>query len=123
MTEGTKAELFLSYLDRILAGETDLGPVADGELAGLIRLAQSMVAADLSSNSKIRESLRQQLLGRLSPTDTVSLAAVADDGRPEGELTEAELELVTAAGAGVGTVCPRCGASEGGRQGKCPCCR
>ena len=45
MTEGIKAELFLSYLDRILAGEKDLGPVADSEMAGLIRLAQRTVAA------------------------------------------------------------------------------
>ncbi|WP_434133339.1 hypothetical protein KIAC18_001507 [Sporomusa sphaeroides] len=123
MTEGTKAELFLSYLDRILAGEKDFGPIADSEMAGLIRLAQSMAAADCHSTGKIRERLRQQLWDRLSPAGIASLTVVAGTGRPEGELTDEELDFVTAAGQGAGTICLHCGASGGGMQGKCPFCR
>ncbi|BBB90650.1 MAG TPA: hypothetical protein PKA28_09850 [Methylomusa anaerophila] len=123
MTERTKAELYLTYLDRILAGEKDIEPVEDGEIAELIRLAQTMIAADFSSKSKIREILRKQLLGRLSPEDKAILAVMANDGRKEGELLEEELNFVTAAGQGVGNICPRCGANMGWVQRKCPFCR
>jgi hypothetical protein len=48
MTEKTKAELYLAYLDRVLVGEKDIGPVEDDEVAKLLGLAQSMIAADFS---------------------------------------------------------------------------
>ena len=93
MTEKTKAELYLAYLDRILAGEKDVGPVEDGEIAKLLRLAQSMIAVDISVNSEIRETLRKQLLTRISPADN---AILIDALKEENELTEEELRYVAA---------------------------
>lgn len=123
MTERTKAELYLTYLDRILAGEKNIGLVENGEIAELIRLAKSMLAADFHDKSKIRETLRKQLLDRLSPEDKAILAVMSKDSRKEGEMTEEELTFVTAAGQGGGNICPRCGASMAGMQGKCPFCQ
>lgn len=121
MTERNKAELYLTYLERILAGEKDIGMAEDGEIAGLIRLSHTIVAADFSSKSTIRDSLRKQLI--LSTADKSIPDIMANIGGKEGELTDEELTLVTAAGQGSGSICPRCGASVGGMQGKCPYCR
>ncbi|HOE55987.1 MAG TPA: hypothetical protein PLL98_02890 [Bacillota bacterium] len=112
MTRKTKAELYLAYLDRILAGEKDIGPVEDEEVAKLLRLAQSMIAVDSSVDSKIRESLKKQLLEHIRQGI-------------EDELTEEEL-MYAAAGLPGETgrkTCPRCGARFNGLQERCPVCR
>ncbi|HEX3011740.1 MAG TPA: hypothetical protein VHQ70_06825 [Syntrophomonadaceae bacterium] len=36
MAEKTKAEIYIKYLDQILAGEKDMKPVEDAEIAKLI---------------------------------------------------------------------------------------
>jgi len=124
MTEKTKAELYLAYLDRILAGEKDIGPVEDVEVAKLLRMAQSMMGVDSSVNSQIRESLRKQLLEWISPPDN-SILALKDKQGLEDELTEEELMYVAAGlpGEGGENICSRCGARFNRMQGKCPVCR
>lgn len=121
MTEKTKAELYLAYLDRILAGEKDVGPVEDGEIAKLLRLAQSMIAVDISVNSEIRETLRKQLLTRISPADN---AILIDALKEENELTEEELRYVAAGlpGQAGENICPSCGAKLTNSLGRCPFC-
>ncbi|ATW26573.1 hypothetical protein [Candidatus Formimonas warabiya] len=126
MTEMTKAEIYLTYLDQILAGEKDIGPVEDTEVAKLLQLAQSMITADFSVHSEIRETLRKQLLDQISPEDNFILADILkDEQEAEDELTEEEL-MYAAAGlpeeAGE-NICPRCGARMNKMHGKCPVCR
>lgn len=125
MTEKMKVKLYLAYLDRILAGEKNIGPVEDAEVAELLRLAQSMMDVDSSVNSQIRESLRKQLLKRISPTDKFTLAGILKEKQgPEDELTEEELIYVAAGlpGEEGENICPRCGARFNRLQGKCPVC-
>lgn len=120
-----KAELYLSYLDRILAGEKDIGPVEDAEIAKLFRLAQSMYAVDFSVQSEIRETLRKQLLDQISPRDKSILAIILED-KPgsDDELMEADLDYVTAGWEGQAeeNICPCCGARLNKFQRKCPLC-
>lgn len=125
MKETTKAELYLSYLDQILAGEKDIGPVEDTEIAKLLRLAQSMIAADFSVQTEIREILRKQLLDQVSSRDKSILAVILKD-KPgsDDELKEADLDYVTAGWEGQAeeNICPCCGARLNKFQGKCPLC-
>ena len=44
MAEKTKADIYMTYLDQILAGENDIGPVEDEEIAKLLLLAKAMIA-------------------------------------------------------------------------------
>ena len=114
MRETTKAELYLAYLDRILAGEKNIGPIEDTEIAKLLRLAQSMITADFSVQSEIRETLRKQLLDQISPNPG------SDD-----ELMEADLDYVTAAGSegqAEEDICLYCGARLNKFLRKCPLC-
>lgn len=117
MTDLTKAEQYLIYLDRILAGEKDIGPVADVEVAALLRLAQNMIAVDISVNSEIRENLRKELLERISQADHYIQEL-------EDELTEEELQYAAAGLQGLATenICPRCGARRTMSLGSCPHC-
>ncbi|UNC92110.1 hypothetical protein [Candidatus Contubernalis alkaliaceticus] len=60
-----KASIYLAYLDKILAGEDDIGPVKDVEIEKLLLMAKTMISADFSVDSKVRESLRKKLLAQL----------------------------------------------------------
>ena len=125
MREISKAELYLAYLDRILAGEKDIGPVEDTEIAKLLRLAQSKIAADFSVQSEIRETLRKQLLDQISPRDKSILAVMQKDNPgPDDELMEAELDFVTAGSEGHSeeNTCPCCGSRLKKFLIKCPIC-
>ena len=51
MDEKIKADIYLAYLDRILAGEKNIEPVEDVEIAKLLLLAKTMIAADLREMS------------------------------------------------------------------------
>lgn len=117
MTDQKKAELYLSYLDRILVGEKDIGPVADVEVAELLRLAQNMIAVDINVNSEIREDLRKELLERISQADHFTQEL-------ENELTEEELQYAAAGlqGQAGARICPRCGIRFANLQGICPIC-
>jgi hypothetical protein len=126
MVEETKAELYLAYLDRVLAGEKDIGPVEDTEVAELLRLAQIMITVDISVNSEIRDSLQKQLLERISQADHWVLAGPLEDNHGlEDELTDEELQYAAAGlqGQAVENICPRCGTRFSRLQGKCPVCR
>lgn len=125
MTDETKAGLYLTYLDRILAGEKDIGLVEDAEVAELLRLAQNMIAVDNSVNSEIRENLRKELLDRLFRADHLIFADFLKD-KPglEDELTEEELGYAAAGlqGQAGEYICPRCGVRHATLHGKCPAC-
>jgi len=123
LTEKTKAALLLTCLDRILAGEKDIGPVEDAEVAELLQLARNMIAADIHMGGKARASIKKQLLERISKTDFCMSAGVPETGQ-DWELTEEELGL---AAAGLQApcdvkICPRCGAGLDRRQQRCPVC-
>ncbi|MEL7564525.1 MAG: hypothetical protein AAGU27_06540 [Dehalobacterium sp.] len=113
MTKKTKEDIYLAYLDRILAGETDLGAIEDEEIAKLLVLAKSMIAADFSVESKTRERLKASF-SSFRGNDEVS-----DD-----ELDEEVLDYVAAAGqAGERNhICPYCGAKLNQFQKKCLIC-
>ncbi|EHQ88914.1 hypothetical protein [Desulfosporosinus youngiae] len=124
ITDQTKAELYLAYLDRILTGEKDIGPVEDAEVAKLLGLAQSMITVDFSTNKEIRERLRRKLLAHLSPEDTPNQAIDVKVNRTEeDELTDEDLAYAAAGlerQAGE-TICPYCGARTIS-LGRCPFC-
>lgn len=121
--ETIKAEWYLTYLDRILAGE-DIEPIENSEVASLIRLSQALLAVDFSDRSKIREQLLHQNLGKLPPPEqAVPDVMGSKAGKEEIELTEEELSLVTAAGQKTAHSCFRCGRTMSWLQRECPFCR
>lgn len=103
MTEKAKTLLFLTYLDRMLAGESIPEPAEDQELARLIETAQALLyRVDFSADSKVRESLRLLLREHISGGNALVLE--------EGELTDEELSYTSAAAGGyLGERCPFCG--------------
>lgn len=112
MIDMKKADIYLDYLDKILAGKEDIGPVEDEEIEKLLLLAKVMIAADFSIGSRIKENLKKQLLEQL--------AEMNDDQ----ELDEEDLEHVVAAGSGQyreqRDICPYCGSKV--LAGKCILC-
>lgn len=125
MTKKTKENSYLAYLDRILAGETDLGAVEDEEIAKLLLLAKSMIAADFSVESKTRERLKAQVLVRVNKIKQLSFPSFpGNDEVSDAELDEEVLNYVAAAGqAGEKNhICPYCGAKLNQFQRKCPIC-
>ncbi len=122
MTEQDKANMYLACLDRLLAGEKDIGHIEDAEVSALLRLAQNMIDAGYSEDIKIRERLRKQLLAKIYPVHgRIPAGGWKDKQEPEDELTEDELMYVA---AGLPKdICPRCGARVDKAQGRCPVCR
>ena len=124
MVEKTKADIYIAYLEQILAGEKDIGPVEDVEIEKLLLLAKTMLAADLSVNSKMRENLRKQLLAQVTKKNKSSLSVLSGN---DDELDEEDLNQVVAAGfAGQAgeqnESCPYCGSRAKKFEGKCPFC-
>lgn len=119
MAEKIKADSYITYLDQILTGKKDIGPVDDVEIAKLLLLAKTIIEADLSFNSKLRENLRKQLLDQVSKKSSLAVLSRNDD-----ELDEEALNNVTAAGqAGEQKdICPHCGSRSIKFEGKCPFC-
>jgi len=106
MAEKIKADIYIAYLDQILAGKENIEPVEDEEVEKLLLLAKTMIDTDLSVNSKLREILRKQLLDQAIKESSLSLLLKDDD-----KLDEEALDHVTAAGEidnQMGT-CPYCG--------------
>ena len=107
-----RADIYLDYLDKILAGKEDIGPVEDEEIEKLLLLAKAMIAADFSIDSKIKKNLKKQLLEHLA------------EKNDDEELDEKELEQVVAAGLGQcgkqRGICPYCGSMV--LTGKCILC-
>lgn len=124
MTEKTKADIYLAYLDQILAGEKDIEPVEDVEIEKLLLLAKTMIAADLSVNSEMRENLRKQLLAQVTKKNKSSLSVLL---RNDDELDEEALNYVAAGFPGQAgeqrESCPYCGSRSKKFEGKCPFCR
>lgn len=108
MTERTKAERYLEYLDQILEGDKELGVIEDNEVGELLQTAKKLIAVDFSMKSKIRDRLRRQLITILSSRDK-TVQNIAPDNLPEDEeeLLEEELSLAVA------------GSPEAGWMGSC----
>lgn len=123
MDEKTKAEIYLTYLDRILAGEKNIEPVEDVEIAKLLQLAETMIAADFSVNSKTRETLKKQLLAQVTKENKSNLTVLSKN---DDDLDEEDLDYVVAGFSGqVGEqmdICPRCGSRSKKQGGKCSLC-
>jgi len=119
VAEKTKADIYMTYLDQILAGENDIGPVEDEEIAKLLLLAKAMIAANLNVNIKKKEGLKNQLLAHLSQKNESGLSVLLRND----ELDEENLNYVVAAGeAGERKdICPHCGSIKIMAR-KCPSC-
>ena len=121
MAEKGKADIYIAYLDQILAGKKDIGPVEDVELEKLLRLAKNMIATDFSVNRKMREKLKKKLLAQVIKESSLSVLSRNDD-----ELDEKAYKQVAAGFAGqVGEqkdVCPYCGSRSKMFAGKCALC-
>ena len=121
MVEKAKMDIYIAYLEQILAGQMDIGPVEDEEIEKLLLLAKTMIAADLSVSSKMRENLRKQLLEHVIKKSTLDIMLRNDD-----ELDEEDLNLVAAGFEGQtgeeNVTCPFCGSKSKKLQGKCPIC-
>lgn len=124
MTEKTKANIYLAYLDLILKKEKYIKPVEDAEVSQLLTLSKIMLAEDFSINSKTRYLLKKQLLTQISPEDKFLLPKTKDNNEPEDELREEDLEYVAGGltdPAGE-VVRPYCGARFNKLKNKCPFC-
>lgn len=86
MTEKIKADQYMKYLDRILAGDKEFEIIDDNELGRLLQTAKDMMAIDFSLKSKIRDQLRQQLMKILFSQDKSSIISTPDFREDEDEL-------------------------------------
>ena len=123
MAEMIKANIYLTYLDQILAGKKDIGSIDDVEIKKLLLLAKTMMATDLSVNSNMRENLRKQLMVQLTKEDKLSISQLLSN---DEELDEDTLDYVAAGFAGqIGAqmdICPYCGARSQKLVEKCSFC-
>lgn len=123
MDEKARADIYLAFLDRILAGERVSGPVEDVEIEKLLLMAKTMIAADLSVKSQMREKLRKQLLAQVTKGNKSKLSMLLRDN---DELDEEDLDYVAAGFGGQAgdqkDTCPYCGSRLQKLEGKCPFC-
>lgn len=119
MAERIKADIYITYLDKLLAGNVNTEPIEDVELEKLLLLSKTMIAEDLSVNSKMRESLRKELLAQVINKLNISVFPSKDD-----ELDEEALKQVVAAGQARDQkdICPYCGSMSTKFERKCPFC-
>ena len=121
MNEKDKVDIYLEYLDQILSGEKDIGFVEDVEIEKLLSLAKTMLDADLSVNSEIRENLRNQLLAEVTKKSKSSFSVLL---RNDDELDEEALNYVAAGFTGQAgeqnDICVYCGSMSRRIKGKCP---
>jgi len=121
MAEKIKADIYMAYLDQILAGKENIEPVDDVEIEKLLLLSKTMIAADLSVNIKLSESLSKELLAKVIKKTNLCMLSRNND-----ELNEEALEHVAGGFAGqVGEqkdICPCCGSRSTKSDGKCPFC-
>lgn len=121
MTDNTRVNIFMEYLDRILSREKDVEYTGDIEIDKLLLLAKKMIKNDLSVNCNLNEKLKRKLLAQVNKQFNLS-GSVKNDC----ELDEEDLELV-AAGSVDQTdnqkdICPYCGCSLKTPGGKCSVC-
>ncbi len=121
MTEKTKAEKYLAYVDQILSDDKNIGSIDDIEIAKLLRLTRLMISIDFSLSSKIRDSLQQQLLMHIYDKSKSSLK---NKEIKEKELTEEELMLAAAGlqGEVIDSICPKCSGRYSRLLQRCPFC-
>jgi hypothetical protein len=121
MIEKDKSDVYMRYLNQILAGEKDIGFTEDEEIKKLLILSRTMIDADLSAKSKLRESLGKKLL-----TEITKKLGLSGSKENEDELNEEDLSYVTAGYTGrageQNDICPYCGSKLKRLGGKCPIC-
>lgn len=121
MSDEEKAAIYLEYLDKILAGDNEIGHVEDAEILKLLQLARKMMDADFSADSKIREDLRKKFVEKLNESNKAALSAPSI--KDEDELDEDVLANVSAAaGEREKEICPYCGSMVSRLTGKCIFC-
>lgn len=118
MDESVKISLYLSLLDRVLAGEEVIECVDDEEIKNVLLLAKCMRTNDFSVDSSLKDALRDKLVAHLTATNNHRYDADND------ELNEETLDLVA---AGYPTsirkqFCPYCGAPTTSGAGRCNVC-
>lgn len=121
MTEKTKVDTYIEYLDKLLTGKKDIEFVKDAEIHKLLLLAKAIIAADLSVDNKISKNLIKQIRTHSMKKPNLSMIPKNHD-----ELDEEELEFV-AAGFTEHTseeynICPYCGYRVKKHEGKCHFC-
>lgn len=121
MIEKDKFDAYMRYLDQILAGGKDIEFIEDEEIKKLLILSKAMIDADLSVKSKLRESLKKQLLAEI--IKKLSLSGKTEN---EYELNEEDLSYVAAGSTGQAgeqnDICPYCGFKLKKLGEKCPIC-
>lgn len=120
MVENTRADRYMSYLDKILAGEKDIDSIEDEEIKKLILLAKTMIDNDLSNCCKLKDKLREWLMEHFNKKLNISFFHENND-----ELDEKDLDLVAAGFTGQSPkddICFFCGSRSAKLHGKCPVC-
>lgn len=121
MAEKTKADIYITYLDKILAGEKDIEPIEEEEIAKLILLAKTMIANNLNINSKMREKLRKRLLDQVNKESNFSVRSENDDALDDDTLDYVAAGFERRAGEQK-DICPYCGSRVQDLGEKCPFC-
>ena len=120
MAEKIKVDIYIAYLDQLLVGETNNGPIEDEEIEMLLQLGKTMIEADFSVNSQLKENLKKQLLSQVVRESSISVLS-----RNTGELDDEDLEQVAAGFTGQAgqqkDFCPYCGYRLT-KSEKCPVC-
>lgn len=124
MMETNKRDIFLKYLDQLLAGAEDIGPIEDAEISGLIDLVRAMLSAGQAIDTETREGLRERIMQNVLAGGAVVPFTGKTSRIAEDELDEDELQYVAVglARPARGEVCPVCGSSYIRGKGKCPVC-
>jgi hypothetical protein len=103
MTEKTKAEWYLEYLDKILAGDKVPGITLDDEVGELLITAKKLIEVDFSIRSKVRDHLRSQLISILLSQDKKDKEVPTNYLlKDEDELLDEELSLAAAGSPEIG---------------------
>lgn len=119
MIEKEKAEIYLGYLDKILAGK-DVESIKDEEIRKLLILSKTIIDSDLSDKCEIKEKLKIRLLARIKELE------LAIENGNEYELNDEDLTHVSAGfteqGCIKNNICPYCGSRLKEPGGECPVC-
>ncbi len=103
MTEKTKAEWYLEYLDKILAGDQVPGIIRDDEIGELLITAKKLIEVDFSIRSKVRDHLRSQLISIILSQGKKDKGLSTDYLlKDEDELLDEELSMASAGSPEIG---------------------
>lgn len=120
MVENTRADKYMSYLDKLLAGEMDIASIDDEEIKRLVLLAKTMIENDLSASCRLKDELIEELLEYFNKKSNIPYFYENND-----ELDEEDLDFVAAGYTGESQkegTCFFCGSRSAKLHGKCPVC-